>query len=445
MNHLSRTSLHLALAVSSLTLVLLAGGASFAAAQDGWVEQASPTGQYLRDVDFLDSQTGWICGSAGTILHTTDAGTTWATQISQTGYGLYGISFVDESLGLAVGQGGTILRTEDGGETWVVIRTDWMDTLYDVHFYDEQHAWAVGVNAIFAPFVGYSTDGGESWSFTTFYIQNNEATLRGVRFVSETVGFAAGSLWDGRGAVCRTTDGGLTWTTQIVFGNAMACIDMASDMVGSAAGMNGSVLRTGDGGDNWSNQYVGSSAFIWGIAAPDEAITFCVGDGGLITRTGDGGSTWEPQDSGTSVTLEGIDFIDPLIGTVVGDGGTILRTETGGTLPSNAPDIQPMPTAALRLLPGGVNPFDQVTQILFETPRTGQVHIEVLDLAGRLVRSQWMHTRAGRHTWSWDGTDAAGRQVGSGTYYCRLRVDGAPGTSGASGAQATKTLLHVGH
>lgn len=436
---MNRSRAHHLLIAGACALTILLTYPPLAAAHGGWTEQSSPTSQFLRDVDFLDSQAGWICGSGGTILHTTDAGETWNTQVSQTSYGLRGISFVNPNLGLAVGEGGTILRTEDGGQTWVVIRTDWMDTLYDVHFYDEQHVWAVGVNAIFAPFVGYSTNGGQSWSFTTFYIQNNEATLRGVHFVSDTVGFAAGSLWDGRGAVCRTTDGGLTWTTQIVFGNAMACIDMASEAVGSAAGMNGSVLSTADGGDTWSNQYIGSSQFIWGIAAPEAHIAFCVGDGGLITRTEDGGTTWAPQESGSSVTLEGIDFVDAMIGTVVGDQGTILRTDTGGMDPSAVPAGEQAPAAALRLLPGGANPFSRTTRVHFELPSAAEVHIAVVDLAGRRVASDRMAAEAGIHAWSWDGTNETGRPVTPGAYYCRLR------TGGAAHPQAGKTLLYVGH
>jgi flagellar hook assembly protein FlgD len=46
-----------------------------------------------------------------------------------------------------------------------------------------------------------------------------------------------------------------------------------------------------------------------------------------------------------------------------------------------------------------------------------------LDVAGRVVRSVEMGSLpAGRHTFEWDGTDAAGRSVASGLYFIRFEA-----------------------
>ncbi len=421
---------------SILVLGLFASLSPIATGQDGWFEQPCPVGHSLTGVDFIDGQTGWICGSAGTLLHTTDGGASWQVQVSHTSYTLRAISFANENLGLAVGDGGTILRTTDGGDTWVVIRTDWMDTLHGIHFLDEQHAWAVGQNAIFAPFVGRSTNGGQTWTFSTFYIENNEGSLRDVHFVSSTVGFAAAVIWDGRGAVCRTTNGGVTWTTQIVYGNAMSCIDMSSPQVGTAAGMNGSLLRTTDGGDSWSTQYSGVAQWIRGVRFPTDEIGFGVGDAGTILRTEDGGAAWDQQESGTAVALADVDFSDTMIGTAVGELGTILRTVTGGMPAADIVQESEVPGSPLRLLPGGNNPFCDQTEVRFEVSVATEVRIEIVDVLGRCIHSVAMPAAAGRNSWIWDGADASGRQVAVGAYFCRLQID-RPAAS-----RASKTLLY---
>ncbi|MFO7638131.1 MAG: FlgD immunoglobulin-like domain containing protein [bacterium] len=67
-------------------------------------------------------------------------------------------------------------------------------------------------------------------------------------------------------------------------------------------------------------------------------------------------------------------------------------------------------------------------QVSFAVPVAGPVELAVLASDGRLVR----HLRdgpcaAGRYALAWDGSDAAGRQVGRGIYYVRLTAPGFTG------------------
>ena len=71
------------------------------------------------------------------------------------------------------------------------------------------------------------------------------------------------------------------------------------------------------------------------------------------------------------------------------------------------------------------NPFNPVTEIRFELATQSRVDLEILDLRGRRVRRLLSETRsAGPHSARWDGLDAGGRAVASGTYVWRLRADG---------------------
>jgi subtilisin-like proprotein convertase family protein len=70
------------------------------------------------------------------------------------------------------------------------------------------------------------------------------------------------------------------------------------------------------------------------------------------------------------------------------------------------------------------NPFNPMTNIKFDLPRSGHVELAVYDLAGRLVRELVNEDLgAATHTVRWDGTDQSGRRQASGVYYYRLVTD----------------------
>jgi photosystem II stability/assembly factor-like uncharacterized protein len=74
----------------------------------------------LNVVYFKDDTTGFIGGSRGLILKTTDAGNSWNqsdTRITKT---IQDIVFATDSIGMAVGELLHVIHTEDIGETWVV-------------------------------------------------------------------------------------------------------------------------------------------------------------------------------------------------------------------------------------------------------------------------------------------------------------------------------------
>ena len=69
------------------------------------------------------------------------------------------------------------------------------------------------------------------------------------------------------------------------------------------------------------------------------------------------------------------------------------------------------------------NPMVGATTLALTMPRTGPVSLEMYDVAGRLVRRVADGPlEAGRHEIPWDGRDAAGVDVPSGIYFCRLKV-----------------------
>ena len=73
------------------------------------------------------------------------------------------------------------------------------------------------------------------------------------------------------------------------------------------------------------------------------------------------------------------------------------------------------------------NPFNPSTIIPYQVPTAGRVRLEVFNVLGQRVATLVDEERpAGVHTAVWDATDAAGRAVGAGVYFYRLRSAGHP-------------------
>jgi hypothetical protein len=69
------------------------------------------------------------------------------------------------------------------------------------------------------------------------------------------------------------------------------------------------------------------------------------------------------------------------------------------------------------------NPFNPLTRIVFQTPVSAQVHLEVYN--GQGTRIKTLHDEpvsSGRHEIFWDGTNNAGQTVATGEYFCVMRA-----------------------
>ena len=71
------------------------------------------------------------------------------------------------------------------------------------------------------------------------------------------------------------------------------------------------------------------------------------------------------------------------------------------------------------------NPFNPRTALRFELPQAGFVRLSVYDVAGHAIRTLIEDSLPpGSHEAAWDGRDASGREVGSGSYLARLECGG---------------------
>jgi photosystem II stability/assembly factor-like uncharacterized protein len=236
----------------------LRSGEFWSVGGDGRVVFESATDEYeqhptlaaLSGVYFINSSCGWVVGTAGTILHTTDGGKNWIAQNSGVKDDLEGITCVDENRCWIVGHNGVALRTDNAGEDWEKVDVGLSDNFYAVDFINSQTGWAVGEGGV----VVNTYDGGQTWNVhkaSIILFPKSEfvgpGRLLSVKFTNEYLGWVAGS-----GGIARTTDGGKTWQTKLkrisFEGIGLVCHDGKRVWAINKAGKN---YYSQDAGETW--------------------------------------------------------------------------------------------------------------------------------------------------------------------------------------------------
>jgi photosystem II stability/assembly factor-like uncharacterized protein len=304
--------------------------------QLGWERQISTTDYTLHSVDFVNDLVGTVSGDTRIILRTTDSGQNWNLQSVTPFASFYGVSFCDSLNGVATGSNGAIVNTTNGGSYWNTVQDGWMINFYSAFQLDSLWACVAGVNTIFQPLIVITPDGWQTQNVYNFYLQHNgshEGTLRDVHFFNNFEGIAAAAVWNGDGAIVRTTNGGASWATAYWGSNYLTAVDFPTPETGYAVGFDGTILHSADSGYSWTLLTVGLGVELLDVSFGAADTGTAVGAFGYILRTVDGGQNWSVQDGGTTAHLRGVAFVNSDIGWAVGDSGIILFTYTGGEPP----------------------------------------------------------------------------------------------------------------
>ena len=134
-----------------------------------------------------------------------------------------------------------------------------------------------------------------------------------------------------------------------------------------------------------------------------------------------------PYISVTSQSILSIEVADTMDVIVVrcdydGDGEVDYDIHPVGTTDSGDPEM-PIPSGLkITNIP---NPFNPSTSILYELPHSGNVRIDIYDVAGRRVKTLVDEIQeAGKREVAWNGRDANGSIVTSGVYFVKLALAG---------------------
>lgn len=287
----------------------------------------------FRGLAAVDRDTAWLAGTAGTVLRTTDGGSSWRN-VSPPGAGDLQFRDVEafdarHAVVLAIGEGeaSRVYRTDDGGATWTEsFRNTDPAAFYDcLAFFDRRHGLAMS-DPVDGRFRILSTsDGGRSWRVLPD--TGMPAALDG------EAGFAASGqclvtsgpkdawLATGGGAharVLHSADRGLTWTaadTPVPAGDpakgvfALAFRDRAHGLaVGGDYRADQSSPQaaavTPDGGRTWQPAATPPPAYRSGAAWLPHSRTAALAVGPTGTDlTTDAGRTWHTLDTGSYDTV----------------------------------------------------------------------------------------------------------------------------------------------
>ncbi|TRX32767.1 hypothetical protein FNW52_16575 [Flavobacterium sp. ZT3R18] len=259
-------------AVGNMVIETVTQGAVLKTTNGGkdWTKLVIPTllGQLYSNY-FIDANTGWIVGSLGTILYTTDAGVMFKQAVSGTTETLYGVTFFDKNNGVCVGAAGVLLTTTNAGVTWTKKTSGVTTDLRAVYMKDAATIVVCGANGVLriskdlaktwtaidtkqtirlqdmhfpVPNIGYAC--GQSGVVIKIDLNTNTVTRlflpvddqqRGIFFVNEKIGYTAGQY----GELIKTTDGGATWKSQNIdpIAQNMYAIDFPTESKGYIGGV----------------------------------------------------------------------------------------------------------------------------------------------------------------------------------------------------------------
>ncbi len=282
------------------------------------------SGNLLRVVKFV-SQEGWVVGSLGHIMHTSDGGENWELQVSGTSQDLLSLSFINPQTGWIGGMYGTFLKTTNGGNSWIP-QTAPSGRNIKALFIDDRHGWiTVSIDSIYR-----TTNGGMAWEVYASGV--GVGGFDRVAFIDSLMGWSSGTR------VLKTTNGGITWTTITMLTSSANNICMLDSLFGWAAYWPTHVFHTSDGWNTWVDQRINVGGVLYDISFQDTVRGYlCGGDNNVpatLYWTTNGGSTWLWDSTlvrGDNALYAMDGSFQPNYAIAVGAAGAIVKTTNGGT------------------------------------------------------------------------------------------------------------------
>jgi photosystem II stability/assembly factor-like uncharacterized protein len=328
---------------AKLFLVLFLFLFCFQATRADWVKHESNSLAWFHDVYFLTEDKGWIAGSGGTLLATTDGGKTWKKETNFTSDTIRGVYFTDENNGwllcerdiysLGSSAPSYLLKTSDGGARWERIEFggDKRRRIAKVFFNEKGSGAAIGEGGVYFAL----DDNKKTWKkmpSTVHYLM-----LDGI-FTDDSHGAMVGA----GGTILFTEDAGLSWNKSSVFGNSKAKLNSVffiNQKTGWTVGTEGKIYQTFNGGKVWREQNSNTVKDLTDVFFRNTAEGWAIGEEGLILHTTTAGNVWKITEQKVKHKLEKVFFAGKK-GWAVGFGGTIL-SYTEGAMKNNESSTAP--------------------------------------------------------------------------------------------------------
>ncbi|MCE3278201.1 MAG: C-terminal target protein [Bacteroidetes bacterium] len=290
-----------------------------------WSQQAVNTPTTITGTFFTSVDTGYAVGHR--IFKTTDGGIVW-NQIYAPIYDIADIDFISNTTGYAISNGGyRLYKTMDGGSTWDSTAFS-PGSYFAVDFITPDTGFIVGLGPGSVATIWRTTDEGVTWNSGGSLGANSEVT--GIQMLNSSIGYACGFDFGlGNGLFFKTIDGGNTWNSQIISilpnqmnFNSVYFTDpmtgyIAGHYVESGTGANKAVIyKTTDGGLTWSSQDL-SGASLNVVQFVNDSTGYIGGYGSygscgssVIYKTTDSGTNWQPEPGINIYGIASMYFVD---------------------------------------------------------------------------------------------------------------------------------------
>jgi len=419
----------------TITILALFSSAIFAQ-NFNWELQNSGVQESLKDVFFIDNQTGWAVGNNGTILNTTNGGQTWSTQTSSAIQEIRAVFFIDANTGWAVG-GSTIrtmLKTTDGGATWLDLPANSITSnqMFDIAFFDANIGWVVTYDSIFRTIDGGNTWVNEGYDYTVISPRN-----RAISVTSDTTAYIGGSRETGaylqRGAEVfyrNLSNSPIDWSNSgintYVTDDDFYSIEFSNSHVGYAGGTKGKLLRkTGiQPTDYWNSNFeIGEDLTIRAISFSNENNgMFCASktissiNYTLVYHTIDNGDNWSANPDSIPNLLQGVVHApDTINAWAVGANGNIFKG-TRSSVGINEIGLN----LDVKIYP---NPSSNAINVNINSQNKELINYTLTDISGRIIE---------KGNWNLGGSTSVFSvnlfEYNNGVYFLNLKTEEGEGT-----------------
>lgn len=330
-----------------------------------WSQVFGYSGQSCYTIKFLNDTLGYAGAYNSRIFRTTNGGNNWIQQTSfQTNEKVTSIDFSDLTHGIAVTHS-YIYRTNNG-TTWsgpfgspnvisaafaptgsIVIGDSFgglhtaqnSGTTYTnsnsqsgffnfkrIKFADAQNGWVAGEGY----FILKTTNAGATWTSTnpTYYVEylNDMAVLSPNKVI-----IVAGDINNNGSKVITTTNGGTSYSEQVLSTSGLNAVSFPSATNGYIVGNNGVAFKTSNGGTSYTAMTTGITNNHTEVFFVTPQLGYVVSEWGDIRKTINNGNTWSVLNISGMGTTKQIYFTDIVNGYTVNENGAVFRTTDGGT------------------------------------------------------------------------------------------------------------------
>lgn len=233
--------------------------------------------EYSADLHFVTSKNGkyFAIGEGGLLLVNNFNSKNWNKINTGSSETFFNLNFINDNTGIICGSNGSIIRTLDGGITWQRIPSKTKENLFRIAYSDEKNIFIVG----WAGTILKSTDQGLSWDLVK---SNYSIYLKDILFVNQFLGFIVG----GDGLLLRTEDGGNTWS-RIDLGSTSGLfrIFFENNEDGFILSNRGEIFNTYDAGKTWIKNNIGKPVILNDIQKLSTGKYIVVGNNGSIFKS----------------------------------------------------------------------------------------------------------------------------------------------------------------